>query len=244
METLKDCKLDCDFMWTEDDADLPDKADCGMIETCAGTMNPGQLVLAMAEQITALGGQIVTSCKVYKIQQQQDKLQVKVNYNKKSYTQTAKNVVHGWNGYGNKDMFLPKRLASQVHPFRCQVVGLKNPGISISKSMSYFKCKRSEEEFLLQRKDGTFLFGGFDWLRHDCDYKEKKQAEDKYTDDEVTVGLAAELGNLFPSRAEKTEITHAWSGLLCCIDDEKPLVGAIKELPGQYTHSFQQRMQS
>ena len=49
METLKDCKLDCDFMWTEDDADLPDKADCGMIETCAGTMNPGQLVLAMAE---------------------------------------------------------------------------------------------------------------------------------------------------------------------------------------------------
>ena len=75
-------------------------------------MNPGQLVLAMAEQIQELSGTIVTSCKVYKISREDEKMLLKCNYEGKSYTQIASNVVHGWNGYGNKDAFLPKRLAS------------------------------------------------------------------------------------------------------------------------------------
>ena len=50
----------------------------------------------------------------------------------------------------------------------------------------------------------------------------------------MTVILAAELANLYPSRAEKTELTHAWSGLLCFTDDGRAIVGAIKEYPGQY----------
>ena len=86
METLKDCKLDCKFSLTDNDADLPDKATCGMIESNAAQMNPGQLVLAMSEQVQALGGTIVTSCKVYKITNQSESLQLKCNYNGKSYT--------------------------------------------------------------------------------------------------------------------------------------------------------------
>ena len=35
MEKLKDCKLDGEFRLTDDDADMPDKAICGMIEGCA-----------------------------------------------------------------------------------------------------------------------------------------------------------------------------------------------------------------
>ena len=51
-------------------------------------------------------------------------------------------------------------------------------------------------------------------------------------DREVAVGLAGELARFYPSRSEKTEVTHSWSGLLCDTSDERPLVGAIRELPG------------
>ena len=59
--------LDSEFIWTTDDSDLPDNADCGIIETLAAQMNPGQLVLAMAEQIIGLGGHIATNCKVHEV---------------------------------------------------------------------------------------------------------------------------------------------------------------------------------
>ena len=39
---------------------------------------------------------------------------------------------------------------------------------------------------------------------------------------------------MYPSRSTETKITHAWSGILCNIKDHKPMVGPIKELPGQY----------
>ena len=35
METLKDCKLDVECYLVENDADMPDKALCGMIESNA-----------------------------------------------------------------------------------------------------------------------------------------------------------------------------------------------------------------
>ena len=110
--------------------------------------------------------------------------------------QKAKSIVHCWNGYGNKEKFLPERLSKQLEHFRCQVVGLKNPGIKLSKNMSYFRCKRSLEEFALQRKDGTFLIGGFDWLR--SDFNSDKQ-DDTIVDREVAVALAGELARFYPS---------------------------------------------
>merc|ERR1712013_512317 len=50
----------------------------------------------------------------------------------------------------------------------------------------------------------------------------------------MTECLKNELAKLYPDRSTETEITHAWSGMECYTPDEKPIVGAIKELPGQY----------
>ena len=41
METLKNCKLECEFSLTNNDPDLPEQATCGMIESQAAQMNPG-----------------------------------------------------------------------------------------------------------------------------------------------------------------------------------------------------------
>ena len=50
----------------------------------------------------------------------------------------------------------------------------------------------------------------------------------------VTESLFKELERLYPAQSTKTEITHAWSGLICNTEDENPIVGAIQEMPGQY----------
>ena len=111
--------LDCEFKWTSNDQDLPEQASCGLIESCAAQINPGQLVLAMAEQIVALGGRIVTNCSVQKvINDNSGILKVACHFQDKDYVQSATNVVHCWNGYGQKDVFLPERLASKVQPAR------------------------------------------------------------------------------------------------------------------------------
>ena len=77
MIVLGKSPLDSEFIWTKDDSDLPDTADCGIIESFAAQMNPGQLVLAMAEQIKDLGGHIATNCKVNEVTYDQNK-QVKL----------------------------------------------------------------------------------------------------------------------------------------------------------------------
>lgn len=50
----------------------------------------------------------------------------------------------------------------------------------------------------------------------------------------VTNCLKDELAVLYPDRSTETEMTHAWSGMECWTTDEKPIVGAIPDLPGQY----------
>ena len=58
--------------------------------------------------------------------------------------------------------------------------------------------------------------------------------DDRIVEKEVSKCLSKELERLYPSRGVKTEITHAWSGMLCYTTDELPLVGEIKEMPHQY----------
>ena len=64
LEELDDDNLVCDATPTADDPDLPEIAAGGHVEDCVGQMNPGQLVLAMAEKVQELGGRIGTSCEV------------------------------------------------------------------------------------------------------------------------------------------------------------------------------------
>ena len=95
-------------------------------------------MLAIAEQVISLGGHIVTSCKVESVENDEEgKPTLTCNIDGETFVQKAGSVVHAWNGYGPKDKFLPARLASQIRNQRCQVVGLKNSGISISKNMCY-----------------------------------------------------------------------------------------------------------
>ena len=35
MKKLSKCKLECDFTWTNNDKDLPEQSECGIIESCA-----------------------------------------------------------------------------------------------------------------------------------------------------------------------------------------------------------------
>ena len=58
--------------------------------------------------------------------------------------------------------------------------------------------------------------------------------DDSVVEEVWTQGLASELDSLFPSRSTETETTHAWSGILCDSVDKLPIVGAIKEMQGQY----------
>ena len=64
-------------------------------------------------------------------------------------------------------------------------------------------------------------------------YKNTKP-DDRIVEKEVVKGLVAELEKLYPSRSKGTDITHAWTGVGCDTSDEKPIVGAIKEMPNQY----------
>ena len=112
--------LEGELTLSEDDPDLPEKCCGGYITSCAAQFNPGQLVLAMAEQVLELGGRIATSCKVEDVVTIDDnKLKVSCNLKGIQYVQTAANVVHCWNGYGLKDKFLPPRLASKIRNRRC-----------------------------------------------------------------------------------------------------------------------------
>ena len=120
------------------------------------------MVLAIAEKVTELGGQIATSCRVESVSNDEEgKLILTCNMNGETFIQKAKSVAHCWNAYGAKDKFLPERLASQITNRRCQVVGLKNSGIKISKNMCYNQDQEDTEEFIVQRSDGTIILGGY-----------------------------------------------------------------------------------
>ena len=64
MGTFEESPFNSEFKLLENDPDLPDNTEGGFFTSCAAQFNPGQLVLAMAEQVQQLGGRIVTSCKV------------------------------------------------------------------------------------------------------------------------------------------------------------------------------------
>ena len=100
----------------KDDSDLPEyAADGGYVASIAAKLNPGQLVLAIAEQVAELGGTIVTSCKVEKVEKQESgELIVDCNFKEQTFQLKATSVVHCWNGYGAKDKFLPERLSKQI----------------------------------------------------------------------------------------------------------------------------------
>ena len=58
--------------------------------------------------------------------------------------------------------------------------------------------------------------------------------DDCIVEQEITTALAGELEKIYPSRSQKTSITHAWSGIQCYTSDELPIVGQIKEKPHEY----------
>ena len=74
--------LEGKFIVTDDDPDLPENAkDGGYIATEGAKFNPGQLVLAIAEQVQRLGGCIVTSCKVEEVSDTSNgKITLQCNY--------------------------------------------------------------------------------------------------------------------------------------------------------------------
>ena len=69
-------------------------------------------------------------------------------------------MVHAWNGYGDKDKFLPPRLAEKIEPYRSFVVALKDERLSITKLImtgDYYGYNG-----LTQRSDGALILGGCD----------------------------------------------------------------------------------
>ena len=72
-----------------------------------------------------------------RVEKENDGLDVIVTIDGQIYNQDAKNVVHAWNGYGQSETFLPKRLYQQLTPEVNQATALQNSGISISKSVNY-----------------------------------------------------------------------------------------------------------
>ena len=84
----------------------------------------------------------------------------------KTYIQVAKNVAHCWNGYGQKEKFLPQRLYSQISNEREHYSALKNSSISLTKNIAYMKKDEFlDDPTLLQREDKTIILGGYSWLK-------------------------------------------------------------------------------
>ena len=112
-----------------------------------------------------MGGQIVTNCRVENIESDgEGKWNVNCNYKGNIFNHRTTSLVHCWNGYGDKDKFLPKRLASLISFPRCQVVSLKNSGITMTKLVCYEAHLESKEEFIMQRQDRSIILGGYEWI--------------------------------------------------------------------------------
>ena len=66
-------------------------------------------------------------------------------------------------------------------------MALKNPGIVSKKNLFYNQGDRESEEWMVQRRDGTILLGGFEWAFKD------DTPDDRIVEQEITEALAGEL---------------------------------------------------
>ena len=96
-----------------------------------------------------MGGRIQTGCNVQKVIPDQDKFQIVYTKNCTDFTISSSKVVHAWNGYGAAKQFLPERLSNAIMPIRGQAVSLKKPGLKINKSLIYYSCPASDEEYMI-----------------------------------------------------------------------------------------------
>jgi len=105
---------------------------------------------------------------------------------------------------------------------------LKNDHVSLGTTMVYKSTEDSLGEYLIKRND-RFIFGG---MRHRCLNKGVGFQDDSQPEQAVSEALLEEFNVFFKSN--ETEISHAWSGIMCFPDDDRPIVGAIAELPNQF----------
>ena len=73
----------------------------------------------------------------------------------------AKNVVHAWNGYGDRESFLPERLYENFAGERTEVVAVTDPGLPLTKVVDFAHPDYEWLEFgISERGDGTIIIGG------------------------------------------------------------------------------------
>ena len=154
----------------------------------------------MAEQVQERGGVIGTSCKVNKEEEREDgALNVSVTFDESKYKVIAKNVVHAWNGYGDREQFLPERLYSNFEGQRSEVVALRNSGVDLTEAVGWYHPDYEEEEFGINlRSDDTIIVGGY--CGNDGNITD---LDDTTTDDFQTECLMNQLTWLYPDRTQE-----------------------------------------
>jgi len=101
-----------------------------------------------------MGGSITTECLVEEVVPLGGGKSQIINFIKNGMSDSifSTHVVHAWNGYGAAQKFLPERLSNTIMPIRGQAVALKKPGLEIDKSLIYYCCPASDEEYMIRRK--------------------------------------------------------------------------------------------
>ena len=73
----------------------------------------------------------------------------------------AKNVVHAWNGYGDREKFLPERLYENFSGERTEVVAVTAPNFSLTKVVDWAHPDHEWLEFgISDRGNGAIIIGG------------------------------------------------------------------------------------
>jgi glycine/D-amino acid oxidase-like deaminating enzyme len=104
----------------------------------------------------------------------------------------ARHVIHATNGYGID--LLPKAYQEYMRSVRGQCIAVTAPPLSFPSSLVFHSHPDSCEEYLIQRKDGVVIFGGF---RH-LSSNRGLDADDNIVEDEVSSALLSFLQKLRP----------------------------------------------
>jgi len=212
-------------------------------------MCPGGILVALLEEVQARGVFVRTSSKVVKVSSSRSADEAEGEAVDAASADEAEGsaedaprwvveaedgaqiacryVIHASNGYGID--LLPARLQAVLQPTRGQVIAARLPKGTAMGSVLYSCEPASNEEYLLQRRqDGVVIFGG---CRHLSENK-GLDSDDQRVEQHVTDRLTKELGRLF--HGVQAEVINAWCGIMCFSRDRQPIVGPIKELPGQF----------
>lgn len=204
----------------------------------AGSSHPAKLAQWLLSKSIEAGVRLFTHTPVVDVVGESDEWRVQTNRG----SMLAEKVVHCTNAYSAA--LLPQ-LSRFVTPNKAQAHsvipnhafsgdGMLGSTMSLRYSMHHFYS-------LIQREgDGTFILGV---SRNNPKLSAATKAEIVSFDDskfnqEIVENAIREFGQLFPDTAGKQRhgegLDYAWTGIIGMTPDSVPLVGAIKELPGQY----------